>query len=154
MADLPNPGRATSPLIVWPVAAIVLLLTSMALWPDVLMESSLVDFLLVTVFLGCGAAWLTGRAVAKSWGPYAKLFVYCGLLTFAVRFAHFALFERPLLSAHHYVVEFILIFAVATLGLRAVRQRQMTVQYGWLYERTGPLTWRPRAAASGAQARE
>ena len=36
------------------------------------------------------------------------------------------------------------LFLLAGLGFRLTRARQMAGQYGWLFERTGPLTWRER----------
>ena len=34
------------------------------------------------------------------------------------------------------------------LGFRFKRASQMTTQYRWIYERTGPFTWRERTAAA------
>ena len=60
----------------------------MQLW-----EVSLFEFIRVTVVLGGGAAWLTGRATARTWSPWWKLVLYVVLLTIALRFIHFSLFE-------------------------------------------------------------
>ena len=46
-------------------------------------------FFLVTVLLGGGAAWLTGRAAAQTWRPAWQVVVYTLILGFAVRFIHF-----------------------------------------------------------------
>ena len=35
---------------------------------------------------------------------------------------------------------------IGSLGYRITRAHQMTTQYAWLYERTGPMSWRPRGA--------
>ena len=43
-------------------------------------ESSLGVFLLVTVFLGGGASWLTGRAIAITWRPWWQLVGYMLIL--------------------------------------------------------------------------
>ena len=37
-----------------------------------------------------------------------------------------------------------ILVAFASLGYRAMRTTQMVTQYGWLYERTSPLSWRDR----------
>ncbi len=143
-ATPPNPGPRTAPMVALPVAALVLLAAAMAIRPDIMGEASLADFVLVSLFLGGGAAWLTGRAVAKSWGSYWKLVLYCILLTVAVRFCHFALFEDSMFVAGPALVEFVLLFSIASLGFRALRKRQMTQQYGWLYAPDGSLAWRTR----------
>ena len=59
-----------------------------------------------------------------------------------MRFIHFALFEGTLLSLHYYLVDAVVVFVIGSLGFRYYRARQMTTQYRWLYERTGPFTWR------------
>lgn len=143
--DARDPGRLLSPLVVWPVVAILAIAAVTLVWPDVLIEGSIGDFIIVTLFLGCGAAWLTGRSVARSWAPYVQLLVYCALLTAAVRFGHFALFERPLFAWRYYAIEFVLLSAVATLGFRALRQQQMTKHYDWLYAPAGTFSWRAEA---------
>lgn len=112
-------------------------------------EQSIYLFLMLTVVLGGGAAWLTGRAIALTWRPFRQLVPYALLLGAAVRFLHFALFHGTLLSAHFYLVDTIILFAFAAVGYRLTRTRQMTTQYRWLYQRTGPFTWRQRAGGSG-----
>lgn len=144
MTPVANPGRASAPMLVLPIAALVLLAVGLVLWPHMMGEASLADFLLVSLFLGGGAAWLTGRAVAKGWGSFWKLLLYCILLTVAVRFCHYALFEDAMFVAGPALVEFVLLISIAALGFRSLRQRQMTQQYGWLYAADGPLTWRAR----------
>lgn len=113
----------------------------------ILYHTTLVDFLLVTVFLGGGAAYLTGRAVALTWRTLPVLLVYIILLAAAVRFIHFSLFSGRLLSLHYYLVDFVVLLILAGLGFRITRASQMAGQYRWLYERSGPLFWRTRSAA-------
>ena len=67
------------------------------------------------------------------------------MLGAAVRFVHFALFEATLLSPASYAVDTLYLVAVGALAWRMTRAAQMATQYYWLYERTGPLTWRERA---------
>lgn len=140
----PDPGRASSPFLIGPALALAGLVGAAALWPRELIGASLGDFLLVTLALGGSAAWRTGRAVAKGWAPYHQLVLYCLFLAGAVRFCHFALFEDDLFALEPFAVEFVLLTAIATLGFRAFRRRQMTVQYGWIYEPAGHFAWRPR----------
>ena len=108
-------------------------------------EVTIWEFLFVTVVLAGGAAYLTGRAVARSWQGNATLVVYMALLALATRFIHFALFEGTLLSVHYLAVDFIVITAIAFLGKRVTRARQMTRQYGFEYDRRGSFSWARRA---------
>lgn len=118
-------------------------------------ETSLTAFLLVTVLLGGGAAFMSGRAIAGGWKPFGRVVLYMLLLGFAVRFLHYGLFvgatyeswrdmQGTLVSPHYYLVDTAVLIALAALGYRMERARQMTTQYGWIYERTSPLTWRKR----------
>ena len=107
-------------------------------------EPSIWLFLLVTVCMGGWAAWMTGRAVALTWRPVWQCVAATLVLAAAVRFIHIALFEGTLRSLHYYLVDTAVVTAVGLLGYRVTRARQMTTQYRWLYERTGPLTWREK----------
>jgi len=63
-----------------------------------------------------------------------------------VRFIHFALFDGTLLSLRYYLVDLAFLVVIGFLAHRHTRAGQMTRQYRWLYERTGPLTFRRRTA--------
>ena len=108
-------------------------------------EPSFWLFALVTVMMGGWAAWMTGRAMALSWQPYTLAVGYLLILAAAVRFIHYALFGGTLLSLRYYVVDAAVIVAIGSIGFRRTRGRQMARQYRWLYERSGPLTWREKA---------
>jgi hypothetical protein len=110
-------------------------------------ESSIWLFLLVTVIMGGWAAWMTGKAVASNWRPPATLAVYLLLLGAAVRFIHFALFHGTLISPRYYFFDTLVLFVIGFLGWRHTRAGQMTTQYRWLYERSGPLGWKRRTSA-------
>jgi uncharacterized protein DUF6867 len=111
-----------------------------------LSDDGLRAFLLLTVILGGGAAFLAGRGLARSWKPFGRVFFYMALLAAAVRFFHYALAGGHLLSLYYYVVTYAVLVAAACLGFRVMRTTQMVTQYRWLYERTSPLTWRDRQA--------
>jgi hypothetical protein len=101
--------------------------------PELLSEErSLGVFLLVTVAMGGGAAWLTGCAIAGTWRPWWQAIAYALILGAVVRFFHFALFEGTLLSPRYYLVDTIVCLIAALLGYRATRLRQMSTQYRWL----------------------
>jgi hypothetical protein len=103
-------------------------------------------FILITVVMGGGAAWQMGRSIAQTWRPFMVLFAYAALLTCAVRFIHFALFQGTLLSLQFYVVDFAIVLAFAILGWRKRRTEQMASQYAFSFEASGPFGWRRKAS--------
>jgi uncharacterized protein DUF6867 len=111
-------------------------------------EGSFGIFLLVTVILGGGAAWLSGRAIAATWRPWWHIVTYMLILGFAVRFIHHALFGGTLMSLHYYLVDTAICLAAAFLGFRVTRAAQMATQYGFLNARAGLLSWARRPAAT------
>lgn len=122
---------------------------------SLLIEKSYPAFLLVTLLLGGGAAFLTGRSLARSWKSFGRVVIYMLLLGLAVRFLHWGLFmdatyeswralQGTLFSLHYYITDTLVLIAFAAIGYRLERARQMSSQYGWIYERTSPLTWKKR----------
>jgi hypothetical protein len=115
-------------------------------------EVSIADFLLVTLFLGGGAAYLTGRATAIGWDSWLALLAYVVLLVFATRFIHFSLFHGSFFlppstfgtALYFSAIDFVVLMAMAALGRQVTRARQMSLQYGFLYDRSGPIGWRER----------
>jgi hypothetical protein len=105
-------------------------------------EGSFGIFLLVTVFLGGGAAALAGRAIAMTWRPWWQIVAYMLILGGAVRFIHFALFGGTLLSLHYYVVDAAVCMACGFAGFQAARAAQMVTQYRLLNQPGGWLRWR------------
>lgn len=108
-------------------------------------EQSIWLFLLVSVAMGGSAAWQAGKSIAQTWRPMWHVIPYMFMLGFAVRFIHFALFEGHLFTLQYYIVDTIILIVAGLLGFRYRRARQMTTQYRWLYERTGPFGWRDRS---------
>ena len=90
------------------------------------------------------AAFMTGQATALTWKPFWHAFVYVLLLGLADRFLAYALFEGRLLSLSAYLIDTASLMAIALLAWRLGRARKMASQYPWLYERTGPLSWRAK----------
>lgn len=111
----------------------------------ILWENSFWVFFFVTIVLAGGAAWMSGRAIARGWEPYWQAAAWMLLLGAAARFIHFSLFGGSLLSLHYYVVDTLILMGIAWLGHRVTLTRLMTRQYGFAYESASPLTWRPRA---------
>jgi hypothetical protein len=110
------------------------------LWADT--DNGLFVFLLLTV-LGAAAAAATGRALAKGWSPVWLILPAMAVLSAAVRFLHFSLFQEELLSIHYYLVTLVVLLVVAWASYKNMRAGQMATQYSWAYEKAG-LNWRPR----------
>ena len=104
-------------------------------------EDSFGVFFLVTICLGGGAAWLSGRAIAATWRPWWHVAGYMLILGGVVRFMHFALFEGTMLSPYYYLVDTIILLIIGFLGFRATRAGQMVTQYSWVFARAGLLRW-------------
>lgn len=101
-------------------------------------------FLIMTVIIGGGAAFLAGRSLAAKWRPVWMPVAYMIPMGIALRFFHYALFEGALLSVHYFITDTLVLMAGALLGYRLTRVSQMISQYPWLYERSGPLSWRSK----------
>jgi hypothetical protein len=105
-------------------------------------SETVLQIILVTGVIGGGAAFLAGRAIAQTWRPFWSVVVYMAMLGAAVRFVHFALFEATLLSPPSYAADTAYLILLGAFAWRMTRAGQMATQYYWLYERTGPLSWR------------
>ncbi len=88
-------------------------------------------FLLCSIVLGGGAAYVMGRAVADTWRPFWQVVAYAVLLGLVVRFMHFALFEEVMLSALNFSIDLVVLLASGIAGYFNARRRQMVTQYGW-----------------------
>ena len=108
-------------------------------------EDSFGVFLLVTVLLGGGAAWLAGRAIAHTWRPWWSLIPYMLILGVAIRFFHVTLFDATPLSLQYYAVDTGIALLFAGLGFHLTRKAQMRRQYGFL-DATAPHAARQDAA--------
>src|SRR3954447_11317661 len=99
---------------------------------DGLWEVSWAAFLTLTVLLGGAGAWMTGRALARSWRPLSRVLLYTGLMGLALRFLHFALANGSLLSVRYYLTDTAVLAITAALAWRVTRTSQMVRQYPWL----------------------
>lgn len=115
-------------------------------------EHSVIPFLVITVILGGGAAWMSGRAVARGWKPAWRAALWMLPLGFAVRFIHFALGDGTLLSVHYLAVDTAVLILFALVSHRRTRSKQMIRQYPWRFVRSGPFSWRLRHEGAGAAA--
>ncbi len=103
-------------------------------------------FIIVTVFVMGFASYMTGQAMANTWRTFRQLFFYCLLLGLVDRFLIFSLFDGELLSIAGYLVDTMVLTAIASLSFRLKLSRKMVSQYPWLFERTGLFSWRERLA--------
>lgn len=101
-------------------------------------------FLGMTVVLFGLGAFLTGEAIAQTWRPSWQLVVYALLLAAGDRFLQFALFDAELLAPLGYLLDAVVLLAIAWTAWRLTLARLMVVQYPWLYERSGLFGWRAK----------
>jgi hypothetical protein len=107
-------------------------------------EDNLGVFIVLTLILGGGAAFMSGRALARGWKPVWQVIAYMIPFTAGLRFLHYALFQTDLASVHYFLTDGILMTAIALISHRLTRTSQMVNQYPWLYERSGPFSWKGR----------
>ena len=111
---------------------------------SLLWEVSWIEFVIVTIALGGGGAWMIGRSTAIGWSGWGLLVFYVALLTIAARFIHFSLFGGTFFlpagteatAMHYALVDFVILMAIAACGRQFFRTRQRARQYGFL-ERAG-----------------
>jgi hypothetical protein len=106
-------------------------------------------FLVLTVIIMGGAAYMTGQAVASTWRPYWQVLLYALLLGLTDRFLTFGLFEGELLSLSGFVVDTAVITAISLFAFRVTRVAKMVSQYPWLYRRDGLLNYQEIAGSDG-----
>lgn len=108
-------------------------------------EDRLSVFLILTVIIGGGAAFLAGRNLASRWRPAWLPAAYMVLLGVALRFFHYALFDGDLLSLHYFITDTAVLVGATLVGYRLTMARQMVSQYPWAYEKSGLMSWRAKS---------
>ena len=101
-------------------------------------------FIGVTVLLMGFAAFMTGQALARTWGPMWQALPYALLLGCADRFLVWALFGGQLWLISGYVVDTLVLLAICLVAYRLTLARRMARQYPWLFEQSGLFTWRKK----------
>jgi len=114
---------------------------------DALFPNGLGVFIGVTLCVMGFTAFMTGQAVANTWKPSWHALAYTLLLGLVDRFLVFALFEGELLSLGGYVIDTLVLVAIALVAFRVAQVRKMVQQYPWLYARAGLFSWREKSAA-------
>jgi hypothetical protein len=104
-------------------------------------------FIGLTVVIAGGAAIMTGRALADGWKPVWQVMLACLGLDLANRFLAYALFDGELLSLSGFLIDFVVITAIALLAHRITAVRKRVNQYPWRYERVSLFSYREKPAA-------
>jgi hypothetical protein len=126
---------------------------------ETILGTSVWVFIGMTLILSGGAAFLMGNALAETWRPWWQNVAYGALLAVGTQFMTFALFHgafiveslvssegKPLAQAViSYLVNAAVLIAISLAAYRLTLSRKMVRQYPWLYERTGPFSWRTKS---------
>ena len=113
---------------------------------------------LLTFLMFGGGGFLMGQALAETWRPWWQLIPYGLLLGVGNQFLGFALFKGPFIvdslvsngsaplseAILDYLIETAVIIAFSVLAFRLTRVRKLVAQYPWLYERSGPFSWKEK----------
>ncbi len=108
--------------------------------------SNLPAFIVVTVIVMGFASFMTGLGLANTWRPMWQTVLYSVLLGFADRFLTWSLFEGELFHLSGYIIDTLVLLAICSVAYRLTLTRRMVTQYPWIYQRSGPFTWRRRGA--------
>ncbi len=90
------------------------------------------------------ATYMTGQALANSWRSVWQVAIYGAMLGLVDRFLVFALYGGELLSMGGYLIDAAILIGFGWLAFRLTQVHRMVSQYPWLYERTGPFSWREK----------
>ena len=119
-------------------------------------EAEVVIWLALVLCLGGAGAFATGRALARTWQPAARLIPYALLLAAASAFLCWALFGVPVIPASRLIARalagdwgevllglrglgtsFVMLLAMGAAGFTLTRGRQMRLQYPFLASQPG-----------------
>ncbi len=113
---------------------------------DALLGTSLPVFIALTLGVMGFASFMTGQGLAKTWRPMWQTVLYSVLLGFADRFLTWSLFEGELFHLSGYIIDTLVLLVICAVAYRLTLTRKMVTQYPWIYQRSGPFTWRRRGA--------
>lgn len=99
-------------------------------------------FIAMTLVVVGFAAFMTGQGLANTWRPWWQILPYGILLGCVDRFLTWGLFGGKLILLTGYVVNTLVILAITAFAYRLTQVGRMVTQYPWLYERSGPLSYR------------
>jgi hypothetical protein len=90
------------------------------------------------------AAFMTGQGLAGTWRPAWHAVPYAFMLGAADRFLTWGLFGGELLSLTGYLIHSVVLLVICLFAYRLTQAHKMVMQYPWLYERAGLLSWRSK----------
>ncbi|MFQ5773910.1 MAG: DUF6867 family protein [Kiloniellaceae bacterium] len=99
-------------------------------------------FIGVTVIVMGLTSFVTGQGLANTWRPMWQTVPYCVLLGCVDRFLVWGLFQGELFILSGFVIDSLVLLAIALIAYRLTQARKMVAQYPWIYERCGPFGWR------------
>jgi len=99
---------------------------------------------IVVTLLFCLCAWLSGNLRAKNWLSLPGTLAYAILMALGHRFLCYALAQAELLSLVGFIVSGALLITVSFISFRLYRSKTMVRQYPWIYEMTGPFSYREK----------
>lgn len=105
------------------------------------------EFIGITVILFGGAAFLMGQAIADTWRSIWWNVPYGILLAAGNHFIDAALFTRSWTDWVHYLLNLIVLLVISFLAYRLTYVRKMILQYPWIYEQQGLLSYREKKEA-------
>jgi len=92
------------------------------------------------------ASFMTGQGLANTWRPMWQTVLYSALLGFADRFLTWSLFQGELFHLSGYLIDTLVLLVICSVAYRLTLTHKMVTQYPWIYQRSGPFTWRRRGA--------
>jgi len=112
---------------------------------DQILGISVLGFVIVTMVLFGFCAFMTGQALASAWQKAWKVLPYAVLLAAGDRFIGYALAGGELLSLSGFIVSWLVLAMISYGAFRLTLARKMVNQYPWLYELTGPFSFKSKA---------
>ncbi len=109
---------------------------------EAILSQSVPVFVILGLIFGF-CSWLAGQAAARGWRSIRVALGYAVLIAMADRFLLFARRDAALLDPAGLASALAMFLSVAALAFRWNQVDMMVSQYPWLYERAGPLNWRP-----------
>ena len=108
------------------------------------MESSITQYVLMTLFLFGWCSFQLGKAMASTWQSLILMLFYVFLLTCFDRFLLFALFEQKLLSVIQFLIDFTTLSLIAIIAYKLTRVNYMVTQYPWKYNKSSLFSYKEK----------
>ncbi|HCI46992.1 MAG TPA: hypothetical protein DFI00_06845 [Rhodospirillaceae bacterium] len=106
---------------------------------------SLLGFVIVTFVLFGFCSFMTGQALANGWQKPLKIIPYGALLACGDRFIGYALAGGDLTSVTGFLAAWLVLGLICYAAYRLTLARKMVNQYPWLYQLSGPFSYKSKA---------